>query len=266
MKRLLVVYVFTLCVIVAFSGCGGGRKDGEKHIKVVQTSGGGIAFMPNITIMGGVAYAADMVLGVNQGYVLYLRDTMPASFPWLDVYVEDDEGNRLDDAVNLVKNIDAPYVDCIGIHDLRQDRGVQFSVQQTRPGRCEIIAVSGELTRKIDFLVFDGYGNIPPDNGLKVDDTGHVIAIKAESAVYKPPVGSVILPGRSYLVANDYPEWRTQMKNIKTVDTTRMGAEDYILKLGDICVAECPGGHVKVAYIEGDTIWEFKPLDRPEFR
>lgn len=56
------------------------------------------------------------------------------------------------------------------------------------------------------------------------------------------------------------------MKNIKTVDTTRMGVEDYILKLGDICVAECPGGHVKVAYIEGDCIWEFKPFDRAEFR
>jgi hypothetical protein len=274
MKKLYILVLSFIFVIgITFlPGCGGGGNnnplggndnpagnDSGAHIAVYQTSGsGGVALIMPKLIINNIAYADNLQIGANQTYILYLG----GGFPTLQVFVEDDNGQRKTDVINVAPDYtSAGFSQCISIQGQTNmvGGGVQFNINQVAPGKCKIVLTGGSLTREVDILIWDTQQNLYT-SGILINDTGHQQAVSAGVSDIYEQTGSYCINGDWYKVDTcDLSDWMAKFKAVQTVNSASFTTGPHAMTIGEIYVSRAKnGGFIKSVRLMGiDAVFEW---------
>lgn len=269
-KYTFFISILILSIILAFPGCGGGKKSsgGNGGIKIYESMGG-VAYMPKS--LSGIAFA-DSISEIGNEYIYFVGNNSEAVVPTIMAYYKDDNGNTVDTPVVFTIEGD----NCFNMENLQNlsGGGSAFNLVGVAPGgRAKLTATANGQTREIDVYIYDSYGVLA--NGLNIM-TKDLLAINdANSTIFGDTLNNPVvrrLNKRSYAVPDgicDGITWKEKLKSIKTVDPTKFinGSENQALE-GPECpqpqifIAEAAGGgYIKVVKVGVSIVWEYSPTE-----
>lgn len=260
-KYTFFISILIISIILAFPGCGGGKKSsgGNGGIKIYESMGG-VAYMPKN--LSGIAFA-DSITEIGNEYIYFVGNNSESVVPTITAYCKDGEGNIIDVPVVFAVEGDS----CFNMEYPQNltGGGSAFQLVGVAPGgKAKLIATANGQTREIDVYIYDSYGIVGGSVGRKINADGshENSGIRSECAFFSDIEGGygvVKLVGKSYMVDTcDSITWKEKLRAIKTVDTAQLINAGNPLDGNKIFVAEVPtGGYIKIVRIGVSEIWEY---------
>jgi hypothetical protein len=262
-KYTFFISILILSIILAFPGCGGGKKSsgGNGGIKIYESMGG-VAYMPKN--LSGIAFA-DSITEIGNEYIYFVGNNSESVVPTITAYCKDGEGNIIDVPVVFAVEGDS----CFNMEYPQNltGGGSAFQLVGVAPGgKAKLTATANGQTREIDVYIYDSYGQLGLTGGIRINNDGSkdMSNISNGDCAFYLAVPGVTIIGKSYLVDTcDGFTWKEKLSSIKTVDTAQLAASNVnnLLETNKIFIAEVPftGGYMKIVRIGVSEIWEYSP-------